>query len=99
MRETNPEYKYKKIHKTVRYWTVSALFLVPVFSLITTTSLLFPFMTGKAFFFRILVEAAFAGWIILAFIDAKYRPKITPLTIAVTLFTIVAFIADLFGVD
>jgi O-antigen ligase len=99
MREKQPEYKYKKIHKAVRYSTISALFLVPVFSLINTTSLLFPFMTGKAFFFRILIEVAFAGWIILAFIDAKYRPKFTPLTIAVTFFAIVTLVADLLGVD
>ena len=99
MREKQPEYKYRKIHKTVRYATISALFLIPAFSLVTINSFLFPAIDGKAFFFRILVEVAFAGWIILAFIDAKYRPKLTPLTIAVTLFAMVALVADLCGVD
>jgi O-antigen ligase len=99
MREKKPEYKYRRIQKTVRYATLSALFLIPAFSLVTLNSSLFPFIDGKAFFFRILVEVAFAGWIILAFIDAKYRPKLTPLTIAVTLFALITLIADIFGVD
>ena len=85
--------------KTAKYITIAALFLIPIFPLIVTNSLMFPFITGKAFYFRILVEVAFAGWIVLAFLDAKYRPKLTSLTIAVTIFTLIAFLADIFGVS
>src|ERR1035437_3725690 len=85
--------------KIAKYITIAALFLIPVFPLIVTNSLMFPFITGKAFYFRILIEVAFAGWIILAFIDAKYRPKLTSLTIAVTVFALIAFVADIFGVS
>jgi O-antigen ligase/tetratricopeptide (TPR) repeat protein len=59
----------------------------------------FPFITGKAIFFRVLVEIAFASWVILAFLDAKYRPRINAMTIAVTVFTVVVLIADLLGVN
>jgi O-antigen ligase len=85
--------------KIAKYITIAALFLIPIFPLIVTNSLMFPFITGKAFYFRILVEIAFAGWIVLAFLDAKYRPKLTSLTIAVTAFALIALVADIFGVS
>src|ERR1035437_949608 len=85
--------------KTTHYISTIALFLVPLFPLVVANSYFFPFITGKAFFFRIVVEVAFASWIILAFLDAKYRPKFTPLNVSITLFVVVALIADLLGVN
>ena len=87
------------IKKITLYVAVAALFLIPIFPLIVANSFFFPFITGKAFYFRILVEIAFAAWAILAFIEPKYRPRITPLTIGVTLFALVALVADLLGVN
>ncbi len=85
--------------KIVRYITILALFLIPVFPLIVTDSLYYPFITGKAFYFRILVEVAFLGWIILAFFDAKYRPKFTSLTVAIAAFSLITLVADLLGAN
>jgi O-antigen ligase/thioredoxin-like negative regulator of GroEL len=87
------------LKKIIRAITVTALFLLPLFPLIVANSFFFPFITGKAFFFRILVEIAFAGWIMLCFMDAKYRPKWTALTIGVTAFALIALVADLLGVN
>jgi hypothetical protein len=67
--------------------TVLAVFLVPIFPLIVANSLFFPFITGKAIFFRFVVEIAFAGWVILAFMDPKYRPRFTWTSFAVLVFT------------
>lgn len=75
------------------------MFLVPIFALIVANSLFFPFITGKAFYFRGLVEIAFAGWLVLSFLDSRYRPKWTPLSIAITVFTAIALAADLLGVN
>ncbi len=86
----------KKITQSV---TLLALFLIPFFSLIVANSLFFPFITGKAFYFRFLIEIAFTAWVVLAFIDAKFRPKITPLSIGVTIFMFVVLVADLLGVN
>lgn len=83
----------------IRAITIAALFLIPIFSIIVSNSLFFPFITGKAFFFRLLVEIAFAGWVMLAFMDTKYRPRLTPITIGVTVFALVALVADLLGVN
>lgn len=87
------------IKKTAKFISIAALFLIPFFALIVADSYFFPFITGKAFYFRILVEIAFAGWLLLACLDPKYRPKWTPLTIGVTVFALVTLVADLLGVS
>jgi hypothetical protein len=53
----------KDIAKAVVY---AGLFATPFIVLIISNSLFFPFITGKNFTFRIIVEVIFAGWIILA---------------------------------
>ena len=93
--------------KTTQYIATAALFLVPLFALLPSPfwpfnsidSFFFPFISGKGFYFRILVEIAFASWIILAFLDAKYRPRLNALTVGVTVFALVTLVADLLGVN
>src|ERR1035437_9941234 len=87
------------IKSITRFISLAALFLVPVFPLIVANSFFFPFITGKAFYFRLLIEIAFASWVILAFLDAKYRPKLNGLTIGITIFALVTLVADLVGVS
>lgn len=71
-----------------------------IFSL-GNSGMYFPFISGKNFAFRILVEIAFAGWILLALKDPSYRIsfKKSPLLVAYSVFILVLFIADIFGVD
>ena len=38
-------------------------------------AMLFPYITGKNFGFRILVEIAASSWIMLMIIDKGFRPK------------------------
>ncbi len=87
------------LQKILRSAVIGLLFLVPIFPLLVANSLFFPFITGKAFYFRIIVELAFTGWVILAFLDARYRPHFTRLTVGVTLFALVTLVADLIGVN
>lgn len=51
------------------------LFLVLFLPLYVENDFFFPFITGKNFAFRIIVEIVFASWILLALYDVKYRPK------------------------
>ncbi len=51
------------------------LFLVLALPLYVETDYFFPFITGKNFAFRILIEIVFAAWILLALYEPKYRPK------------------------
>ena len=77
-------------------WIVKiGLWLVPLLPLYISSSMLFPFITGKNFTFRIIIEAIFAFWVGLAFLNAQYRPRVSPLFKAVTIFTIIVFLADL----
>jgi hypothetical protein len=63
--------------------------------------LFFPFISGKNLIFRILVEIAFAGWVILALKDASYRVNLkkSPIMIAYSAFMVILLLADIFGVD
>lgn len=54
---------------------VGGIFLLPFIVLIVLNDMFFPYITGKNFAFRILVEFIFAAWVILALLDARYRPR------------------------
>ncbi len=81
-------------------WTIItglwAVLLIPFF---VANSMFFPYITGKNFAFRIIVEIIFALWVYLAFIDAKYRPKFSWITVSVGAFVVIMFIADIFAVN
>jgi tetratricopeptide (TPR) repeat protein/O-antigen ligase len=59
----------------------------------------FPFITGKNFTFRILVEIIFAAWLLLVYYDASYRPKKNWVAIAVASFVGIVALADIFGIN
>lgn len=60
--------------KLTRYFILGGVFLTPFLVLIVADFLFFPFITGKNFTFRILVEIIFALWLILTIFDKNYRP-------------------------
>lgn len=66
-----------------------------------SSGLYFPFISGKNFLFRFLVEIAFFGWIALALRDPIYRInwKKSPILIAYSVFMVILLIANLNGVD
>jgi len=53
----------------------AGLFAVPFLTLYVENDFFFPFITGKNFGFRIIVDIAFAAWVLLALYDAQYRPR------------------------
>ncbi|MDP3763168.1 MAG: O-antigen ligase family protein [bacterium] len=74
------------------------LFLVPFVPFLVSSSLFFPFITTKAFAWRIIIEIVFAAWILLALLDTDYRPKKSIILYAVASFLVVIGLADIFGV-
>lgn len=82
-----------------RWVALGALFLVPLTPLIVVNSYFFPFITGKAFYFRILIEVAVAAWAVLALLDKEYRPRFSLIGAAVVAFVLWMFVADLFAVN
>lgn len=63
------------MNTTLRYAVLSALFLILLIPLYVSSQLFFPFITGKNFAFRILVEIATVGYVLLAIADRRYRPR------------------------
>ncbi|HUQ30373.1 MAG TPA: O-antigen ligase family protein [Candidatus Paceibacterota bacterium] len=86
--------------KRVAEWAaLGALFLIPLTPLIVANSFFFPFITGKAFYFRIMVEIATAAWAVLAVLDKAYRPRFSWIGATVLGFVVWMFIADVFAVN
>lgn len=75
------------------------LFIVPFIPLYVSRILFFPYITGKAFIFRAIVEICFAAWIFLAIFYEEYRPQKTSLFIAISIFISIVFLATIFGIN
>lgn len=76
----------------------TGIFAVPFITLIVTNNLFFPFITGKNFSFRVIVEIIFAAWLILAIWDPQYRPHWSWIIGGFGALLVVMFFANLFGV-
>jgi O-antigen ligase/lipopolysaccharide biosynthesis regulator YciM len=90
--------------KWLRLIIIGGLCLLPFVSFIVASGTLFPnmffpYITGKNFTFRILVEIITLCYIILAIKDPKYRPKASPLLWTVCLFVAWIGLATIFSVD
>lgn len=79
--------------------TFVGIFLVPFIALIKIDSLAFPFVTSKAFIFRILIELLFGIWLIFIVIEKRYRPRFNWLLGAILAFLVVISLADIFGAN
>jgi O-antigen ligase len=86
----------KNIAKWKIFVGIWALLLIPFF---VANSMFFPYISGKNFVFRIIIEIIFAIWVFLAFADKKYRPKFSWVALAVGIFVLVMAIADIFAVN
>ncbi len=88
--------------KTIQYigYALKAgLFILPALSLIVPGDLFFPFITGKNFFFRIAVEILLFGWVFAACFDKNYRPRKSPVLIALAATLFFLALATIFGAN
>src|SRR3989338_5585463 len=85
--------------QVARWVALGALFLLTLTPLIVADSYFFPFITGKAFYLRILIELAVAAWAVLAFLDKEYRPRFSWIGVTVVAFVVWMFIADAFALN
>ncbi len=84
-------------NKILHWVTLVGLFAVPFIPLIVTSSAFFPFITGKNFAFRVIIEIVFASWLILALRDRSYWPEKSYLLYAVLALVVITGIATFFG--
>ncbi len=88
----------------LRWGAITAIFLALFVPFIVASggsfpNLFFPFITGKNFVFRILVELAFVLYVLLALKEPKYRPRASLIMWAAVLFVGWMAIATLTSVD
>lgn len=83
------------LNRVLYYVILGGLFLLPFIPLVVANNLFFPFITGKNFSFRIIVEIIFAAWVLLALRQAEYLPKKSFLLYGFAAFLVVMFVADL----
>jgi O-antigen ligase len=88
------------IAKQITRWVaLGALFLLPFTPLVVANSFFFPFITGKAFYLRILIEIAVSAWVVLLFLDKEYRPRFSWIGACTVGFVVWMLIADIFAVN
>ena len=74
------------MQKALRYAVLAGIFAIPFIPFVVANQLFFPFITGKNFAFRIIVEVVFGLWLILTLQDPSARPKKSGLWFALLLF-------------
>ncbi len=89
----------KNIDNVLKNIIYTSLFIIPFIVFLVPGSLFFPFITGKAFAFRILVEIMFGAWAVLALRKPEYRPRFSWITALATAFIILIGASDFFGVN
>lgn len=75
----------------------AGIFAVPFLTLYVENDYFFPFITGKNFWFRILVDTTFVAWILLALSDVKYRLRASGIIWSFGALLVIMFFANLFG--
>jgi len=79
----------------LRLVVLAGIFIIPMLTLYVANSHFFPYITGKNFSFRIIVEIIFAAWLLLALLEPKYRPQWSWILISFTALTGYMFVASL----
>ncbi len=91
--------------RVLRWALIIGVCLVPFISFVVAdgvhfpTNLFFPYITGKNFTFRIVVEIMLALYVLLAIREPKYRPRSSHLMWAFGAFVVWMAIATIFSVD
>ena len=73
------------------------LCLVCVAPLITSSSTIYPHIVGKAVYSRVLIETAFALWLILIAVAPEYRPRRSWCLLALCVWLLAATVAAVLG--
>src|SRR3990167_2849182 len=83
-----------RIESILKYFIFGGLFLILFLPLYVSDSMFFPFITGKNFAFRIIVELITGAWIILALRVPAYRPKKSLILYALGALVAIMAVAD-----
>lgn len=79
----------------LRFAALTCLLLTGFVPIVMAPPLVYPFITGKAFCFRLLTDTAFVLWAILAALDHRYRPRYSRTLVVFIAVLAAALISDL----
>ena len=85
------------LERMLRGIVIGGVFALPFVCILVTESLFFPYITGKNFAFRIIVEIITGAWLALVLVNAEYRPRRSWVLGMLALFVVVMAAADAFG--
>ncbi|MEK7134280.1 MAG: O-antigen ligase family protein [Patescibacteria group bacterium] len=85
------------MEKTLRNIILAGAFVLPFIFFIVPGDMFFPFITGKNFAFRIIVEIMFGAFSALAILYPAYRPQKSLILISFAAFVGIIAVADIFG--
>ena len=88
--------KLEKIYLKIIEWGTYAILFTP---LIFIKDYFFPFVSPKTIFFRIIVDIIFVAYLLLAVTNPRYRPKMSFLTIVISVFLAVLVLTSITGVN
>lgn len=83
----------------LRGTAIVSIFSVLIIPFIVFGNFFFPFITGKAFFFRTIIEVGFVAWLLLSLRDVSVRPRKSALMWSFVGFLAVIGLANIFGVN
>ncbi len=86
--------------ETFYIWGIKIIiFLIPFLPLYVSPSMMFAYITGKNFAFRISVELATVLWLGLIVSNKEYRPRSSTMFLLILTFTFIVGLADLSGIN
>ena len=81
-------------------WIIyTCLYLVLIAPFLVWGKFLFPYITPKTLFFRIVIEIALFFYLLLIIYRPEYRPRFTKLTWLILIYLLIITFASIFGVD
>lgn len=85
------------LNKILRFLLLVGVFAVPFVPLIVSSTMYFPFITGKNFTFRIIVEVMLGLWLILLYRDKTFRPKKSWVWVSFSVYILIQVLATVFS--
>ncbi len=82
--------------KSIIYFSLA---IIPMLAWYVSEETFFPYITGKGFAFRFLIEVTFVSWIALAIYEPAFRPKSSLVFYSYALFLSIICAANIFGVN
>ncbi|MBC8465153.1 MAG: O-antigen ligase family protein [Parcubacteria group bacterium] len=89
----------EQVERILKGIVLAGVFLIPLVVFVFSSYTFFPYVVGKNFAFRIIVEVMFFAWIALAILSPIYRQKKSAILYAILGFTGVMGLATLFSFD